>query len=147
MVAGSRPTLITLGVLKDGGGTPGTGAAARDGPRIRFYRVPPGLLWGDFGLHLEGIWWGHRYAVVWPSVNPDSGLRYLWIDDTQGGDAEWGCPPPKVTDLPDLPAAWVARFGRPAGQPAPWCRWRTRPTSLPPRPPLTGVHQSRPRGA
>lgn len=90
-----------------------------DGPSgIRFYRVPSGLLWGDFGLHLEGIWWGHRYAVVWPSVNPDSGQRYLWIDDTSD-EPEWGAPPPKVTDLAELPEPWVARFGRPADTPRP----------------------------
>lgn len=89
-----------------------------DGPSgIRFYRVPPGLLWGDFGEHLEGIWWGHRYAVVYPSVNPDSGREYQWINDAAERPA-WGAPPPKVTDFPDLPESWVARFGRAADAPA-----------------------------
>lgn len=78
---------------------------------IRFYRVPSGLLWGDFGEHLEGIWWGHRYAVVYPSINPDSGNRYLWIDETAPRPV-WGADIPKVTDLPDLPDSWVAAFGR-----------------------------------
>lgn len=78
---------------------------------IRFYRVPSGLLWGDLGEHLEGIWWGHRYAVVYPSINPDSGKQYLWIDETSDRP-EWGALPPKLTDLPSLPDSWVARFGR-----------------------------------
>jgi replicative DNA helicase len=87
-----------------------------DGPSgIRFFRVPSGLLWGDFGLHLEGIWWKHRYAVVYPSMNPDSGRRYEWIDDT-AHEPRWGVLPPKVTDIADLPEPWVARFGRTADQ-------------------------------
>jgi bifunctional DNA primase/polymerase-like protein len=90
-----------------------------DGPSgIRLFRVPPGLLWGDFGTHLEAIWWGHRYAVVYPSVNPDSGLQYLWIDDT-ADSPRWGAEPPKVTDLAELPESWTARFGRTAEQPKP----------------------------
>lgn len=118
MRPGVKTGNITLGGLEDElGPLPATwrSSSRGDGPSgIRFYRVPSGLLWGDFGEHLEAIWWGHRYAVVWPSVNPDSNMRYLWIDETEGEDAEWGCPPPKVTDLPDLPESWVARFGRPA---------------------------------
>jgi hypothetical protein len=90
-----------------------------DGPSgIRFFRVPPGLLWGDLGEHLEGIWWGHRYAVVYPSINPDSGLRYQWIDET-ADEPVWGVDPPKVTDLTELPEAWTARFGRAADAPRP----------------------------
>lgn len=88
-----------------------------DGPSgIRLFKVPPGLLWGDFGTHLEGIWWGHRYAVVYPSINPDSDRRYEWINDA-ADTPTWGEPPPKVTDLVDLPESWVARFGRTADQP------------------------------
>lgn len=121
MRIGVKTGNVTLGGLEDElGPLPATwrSSSRGDGPSgIRFYRVPSGLLWGDFGEHLECIWWGHRYAVVWPSVNPDSNMRYLWIDDREGDDAEWGAPPPKVTDLPDLPESWVARFGRPADLP------------------------------
>lgn len=88
-----------------------------DGPSgIRFFKVPPGLLWGDFGLHLEGIWWKHRYAVVYPSINPDSGRQYQWINDA-AHEPRWGEAPPKVTDIAELPESWVARFGRTADQP------------------------------
>lgn len=121
MRIGVKTGNVTLGGLEDElGPLPATwrSSSRGDGPSgIRFYRVPSGLLWGDFGEHLECIWWGHRYAVVWPSVNPDSNMRYLWIDDREGDDAEWGAPPPKVTDLPDLPESWVARFGRAADTP------------------------------
>lgn len=88
-----------------------------EGPSgIRFFRVPPGLLWGDFGTHLEGIWWGHRYAVVYPSINPDSGLQYLWIND--GAEQPlWGAEPPKITEISELPESWTARFGRSADTP------------------------------
>ena len=115
MRTGVKTGNITLGGLEDElGELPATwrSSSRGDGPSgIRFFKVPPGLLWGDFGEHLEAIWWGHRYAVVWPSVNPDSGMRYLWINDADD-DPMWGSPPPKVTDLPELPASWVARFGR-----------------------------------
>lgn len=121
LATGVKTGNITLGGLEDElGPLPATwrSSSRGDGPSgIRFYRVPSGLLWGDFGEHLEAIWWGHRYAVVWPSVNPDSGMRYLWIDDREGDEAEWGAPPPKVTDLPDLPESWVARFARPPDAP------------------------------
>jgi hypothetical protein len=88
-----------------------------EGPSgIRFFRVPPGLLWGDFGTHLEGIWWGHRYAVVYPSINPDSGLQYLWRNDADD-HGRWGAEPPKITELTELPESWTARFGRAADAP------------------------------
>ncbi len=115
MVWGVKTGNITLGALEDElGELPPTwrSSSRGDGPSgIRFYQVPPGRLWGDFGTHLEGIWWGHRYAVVWPSTNPDSGLQYRWIDDTDPG-AGWGSDIPKITDLSHLPIEWVARFGR-----------------------------------
>jgi len=87
-----------------------------DGPSgIRFYRVPLGLTWGDFGTHLEGIWWGHRYAAVWPSINPDSEARYLWLDENDP-DAGWGPWIPKVTELPELPSRWITGLSKnPAG--------------------------------
>ncbi len=85
-------------------------SARGDGPSgIRWFRVPPGLLWHDVGLHTELIWWGHRYAIVWPSVHPDTGQPYLWIDETtpEGQAAWWGPHIPKVTDPADLPESWV----------------------------------------
>lgn len=119
-VTGMKTGDRTLAVLEaELGPLPATwrSSSRGDGPSgIRLFKVPPGLLWGDFGQHLEGIWWGHRYAVVYPSINPDSDRQYEWIDDA-AHEPSWGQPPPKVTDLPDLPESWVARFGRTADQP------------------------------
>jgi len=122
MVTGVKTGGATLAALEEQlGPLPPTwrSSSRGSGPSgIRFYRVPSGLLWGDLGEHLEGIWWGHRYAVVYPSINPDSGRQYLWIDETSQRP-EWGVLPPKVTDLPSLPEPWVARYGRDKDAPRP----------------------------
>lgn len=76
---------------------------------IRLYRVPPGLAWpGQVGPSVEVIRHGHRYAMVAPSLHPE-GRRYVW----RLPDAEHVEPmdalgePPRIDDLPALPAAWV----------------------------------------
>lgn len=52
--------------------------------RIRFYRVPPELEFVGDLRHLGGgveiIQWRHRYAVVSPSIHPDTGKPYRWSD-------------------------------------------------------------------
>lgn len=77
-----------------------------DGSRIVFFRVPPGLEFmqalatDDHDGSCSGveiIQRSHRYAMVWPSVHPE-GREYRW-----DGDGEI----PRVTDLPELPSAWV----------------------------------------
>lgn len=74
---------------------------------IRFYRVPPGRVWADVvGPGVEIIHYGHRYAVVAPSVHPDTGDRYAWL---LGGAV---VPGPALGDLVDFPAAWVAEYDR-----------------------------------
>ena len=83
---------------------------------IRLYRVPASLLWGDVGEHVETIWWGHRYALVWPSINPDSRLPYLWLNENDP-DQGWGVSIPKVTDLAELPEAWVRRLSKETVEP------------------------------
>lgn len=83
-------------------------SARGDGPAgIRFFRVPRGTVlrtalgFRELGIgSVEIIQRHHRYAVVWPSVHP-TGSTYLWY----GTDAPDG--PPRVADLPALPAAWV----------------------------------------
>ena len=71
---------------------------------IRLYRVD-----GDVELvtairhGIEIIQKHHRYVVAWPSVHPEGGI-YQWIDERTG---ETMVSPPKVADLPYLPAAWV----------------------------------------
>jgi len=98
--------------------TDGTGSG------IRFYRVPDaGLLaWPPNvdGLttqqpsHLDVIRRGHRYAVVWPSVHPDTGQLYRWY----GRDGRVADGVPRPSELAELPPAWVARItgGQLAGE-------------------------------
>lgn len=74
---------------------------------IRWFRIPPGLAWpGKLpqGGGIELIRWDHRYGIVAPSMNPDSGAEYLWI--TPAGEAvDDEFPTPE--ELPELPARWV----------------------------------------
>jgi len=75
---------------------------------IRFFRVPAGRQWADeIGPGVEVIHHGHRYAVAWPSLHPEGRMYGWWNPDrlpTSG--------PPRVRDLPELPAAWVAEYDR-----------------------------------
>lgn len=85
---------------------------------IRLYRVPVELdggplHWpGEAGPNIELIQNGHRYANVWPSVNPEAG----------GAEYQWWTPPgwtrplgavPGPDALPELPDAWVRGLARP----------------------------------
>lgn len=105
---------------KDGGGTLATYEAKygplpatwRTGSRtdgtsgIRLYRVPVGLRWpGDLGAGIEIIQDRHRYAIVWPSIHPDTGGTYKWSHEHVFTTAEE--PVPHVEELTELPAAWV----------------------------------------
>lgn len=81
---------------------------------IRFYRVPEELDFEHvFGADIECIRFAHRYAVVYPSLHPSAkdssgnSLQYLWYnsDNTLMN----GVPTPE--DFPELPVAWVRRFG------------------------------------
>lgn len=46
----------------------------------------------------------HRYVVAAPSIHPDTGAPYVWVDETTGtiGDGV-----PVLADLPLLPDAWA----------------------------------------
>lgn len=84
-------------------------SSARPAPSgIRFYRVPEGLHWPSIlGPGIELIRHGHRYAVTAPSIHPDTGTAYAWTPPG-GGDCNGTIP--NVTDLPELPDAWVEHF-------------------------------------
>lgn len=82
---------------------------------IRLFRVPlhidgHEINWpGEAGKHIELIQHGHRYAVVWPSTNPEAGgalYQWLWHRDDQPRKAYGSivCPP---DELPWLPEPWV----------------------------------------
>lgn len=78
---------------------------------IRYFTVPAGtrlvslLRFPELGLgDVEIIQWGHRYAVVEPSVNPDAaGAPYKWMHTLDWCFTEI----PSTEDLPELPAAWL----------------------------------------
>ena len=72
---------------------------------IRYYRIPPGTKLLGSLPGIEFIQQHHRYAVVWPSIHPDTGGTYQWVNETTG---EVGCPIPHVDDLPMLPPLWAS---------------------------------------
>ena len=74
---------------------------------VRWFRVEPGLRWPTGpGKDIEFIHKGHRYAVVWPSIHPDTGDRYIWVDQHSGDES----PPPNEDELAWMPDEWQLRF-------------------------------------
>jgi len=92
-------------------------SSARDLPSgIRFYRVLAGRYATKLGEAIEIIQRHHRYAVAWPSLNPDAGgAAYHWYDPS-GARSE---SVPKPNELPDLPEAWVAGLREGASEAGP----------------------------
>lgn len=71
---------------------------------IRLYRVPQGSRFpGKVGEAIDVVQNGHRYAMCWPSIHPE-GRVYRWLDSVTREPVD-GIP--QVSDLPDLPAAWL----------------------------------------
>lgn len=70
---------------------------------IRYYRVPSGRTWADvLGDDVEIVHYGHRYAVVEPSIHPE-GMEY----ETSDPDGLPCDGLPDVDEIPPLPQAWV----------------------------------------
>lgn len=92
-----------------------TSSARSDGiSGIRYFRVPCGLAFrGQVDKDIECIYKGYRFAIVWPSTNPDhGGETYWWYppgNPPAGKDTSpWdGSTVPKVSELPELPSKWV----------------------------------------
>lgn len=75
----------------------------------RFYTVPEDAnLPGQIGPSVEILQYHHRYSVVWPSLNPDSGEIYTW-KDKDGAVIDYI---PSPTELPPLPPRWVEGLQR-----------------------------------
>ncbi len=75
--------------------------------------LPAGRTWRDHpGDGIDMLHVGHRYAVVWPSVNPETGAEYLWYDPE--GELYEGIPDPAW--FAELPAEWVEELSQP-GEP------------------------------
>lgn len=88
-----------------------------DSSGIRLFRLPEGVdatkLAGNINHPTdpdqtagEVIKFNHRVAMVWPSVHPDTGNEYHWLDQTTGEIVTDGTLP-KPDDLPELPAEWI----------------------------------------
>lgn|GEM_PF-5894121 len=79
----------------------------------RWFRLKPehqGLAYNDKpGPSIEIVRHGHRYSVVWPSMNARSGTRYVWYKKDAFQSDVWhshdGVPNKK--ELPYLPDRWV----------------------------------------
>lgn len=72
---------------------------------IRYYRVPTGATLITKMPGIEFIQRHHRYAVVWPSVHPETGGTYRWVNEMTG---EIDCDIPDVEEIPLLPDLWLA---------------------------------------
>ncbi len=87
---------------------------------IRLYRaeLPAGHHWRDepagHARGIEALHFGHRYAVVWPSIHPE-GLKYVWWrpDPLVGAALAGDGVVPRVDELPWLPLAWVEALSEP----------------------------------
>jgi len=78
-------------------------SGSREVGGIYFFKVPKDHnLPGGAGKDIDIIQHVHRYAVVYPSIHPDTQNRYLWRDK----DGEIIDYVPNVEDLPDLPDEW-----------------------------------------
>lgn len=88
-----------------------TSSSREDGSGIRFFRVPPNVNWvSDLGHDsgVEIIRFAHRYAVVWPSMHPQTEARYTWR--TPEGRVVDRIP--HVDELERLPVEWVTALTR-----------------------------------
>lgn len=100
------------------GPLPATWRSSSRGPcnpsGIRYYRVPENIKFqrmikvpdpetGEALSDIDIIQQTHRYAIVWPSIHPDTGAEYRWY----GPGGELADEPPAVADFPELPARWI----------------------------------------
>lgn len=77
-----------------------------DGSRIMFFRVPTEINWvSNLGKNsnVDIVRYGHRYAVVWPSMHPRTHERYTWR--TPEGRVVDRIP--HVEELERLPPEWI----------------------------------------
>lgn len=80
---------------------------------IRLFRCDATANWkGSAGVGIDVLTWYHRYAVVSPSVHPDTKVEYEWYHEA-GSDHEFQpatCPSYKDDIIPELPEAWVSHL-------------------------------------
>jgi hypothetical protein len=72
--------------------------------RIHFFRVDASVEFNGAPYDdVEIIQLHHRYAVVWPSIHPETGQQYNWY----GPDGQ-ECAPPRPSHISELPREWYA---------------------------------------
>lgn len=120
---GDKPGAATLEQLvAECGALPATWLSTSRGDGIsgiRLFRVPDDARLLTALPGIEVIQHFHRYIVCWPSVHPDTGGMYEWvneIDGTASSDDDAGIPP--IDQIPTLPAAWLERLQRQSEAPA-----------------------------
>jgi len=75
---------------------------------IRLYTVPPGITWrGKAGNGIDVISWHYRYAIVNPSVHPETHERYHWRRNSHGIVMPHDVKPER---LPELPEEWISHL-------------------------------------
>jgi hypothetical protein len=89
------------------GELPPTFSSTSRGPsqasRILFYRVDDDIRFASAPYQdVEIIQHTHRYAVVWPSVHPETNAEYKWYNPA-GEETT----PPRPGDLTKLPDEWI----------------------------------------
>ena len=86
---------------------------------IRWFRIPDAFLdvkWpGTAGPGIDILWYHNRYAIVPPSIHPDTGQQYRWYDQADGIELEW----PEFSSMPELPEAWCERLVNGSQAPVP----------------------------
>lgn len=85
--------------------------------RVLLYRVPARRYAPQLGADVEVIQRHHRYCVVWPSTNPETGTQYRWYRPDGSPAAPGEVPSPH--DLAELPPAWVAGLAEGATEQGP----------------------------
>jgi hypothetical protein len=102
---GGGETLAELGGMI--GNLPGTYTvtARDDGSGHRYYRVSGKRVWQNPGKGIEILHWGWRYAVMPPSIHPETGTPYTWYGPNSAKLAN--TTGPRIDQLPMLPAAWA----------------------------------------
>jgi hypothetical protein len=92
--------------------SPMNSTSRNDGSGIALYRLPPGTaLAGAPAEGVQMVQWFHRYVVCAPSVHPDTGLSYRWLDRTSGEVYDDMTKLPYPAELPMLPQTWIDGLG------------------------------------
>ena len=103
-------------------------ARGQGNSRIMIYKLPVGCadlngelsnaekhVVREFGPNVEILHRGHRYAIVWPSVHPETREVYRWYLP----NGELSAETPKVRDLAELPAEWWEFLTQPVADAVP----------------------------